>query len=102
MKWPIDPKDQQYKYLDASVLVHEGPCLLVSAHITQESTQRYMRIYNGIDSNADPVIDLQGGSKSSTNFRPQPPLYLRNGIYAYVEGSIKSATIVFVPLQQGE
>ena len=102
MKWPLEPKDVQSKFLTASSLIHEGPCLLVSAMITQESTQRYMRLHNGVDSNAEARLDLQGGSKETTSFAPNPPMYFSQGIYAYVEGSIKSATICFVPLQQGE
>jgi len=74
----------------------------VSASITQESTQKYMRVHNGNSASGDPFIDLQGGSKATVFFEPNPPQYLSQGIYAYVEGSIKSATIRFVPLQQGE
>jgi hypothetical protein len=61
-----------------------------------------MRLHNGNSASADPVIDLQGGSKATTFFNPDPPQYLSQGLYAFVEGSIKSATIRFVALQQGE
>lgn len=97
----IEPKDVQRKVLTDSGLVCQGPCLLISVIATMASTQRWVKLRDGLDENAELGNLVQGSSKASVIYQPVIEEYYPQGLYVEVEGSITAVVVRFVKLQQG-
>lgn len=102
MKYPLDPKDCQVRRVTTDTLVHEGPCLLVSFITSGETTARWVKLRDGLNTSADILVEMQSASKASCVFCPQVPIVFHQGLYVDCENSILSAVVQYAPIQQGE
>jgi len=100
MTEPLDPKDVRRKVLTEDGVVCEGPCLLVTIVATMASTQRWVKIRDGINTSGELIMELQGSAKASVTYDPHTPDYMAQGIYIELENSVTSVVVRYKKLQQ--
>lgn len=85
------------EYTNTSRIIHKGPCIIKSVHVTGGSGNSSCKVYDGQNATGELKADIRVVVDSSYTWRPGDGTDFDYGIYIVVSSSDTYVTVTFIP-----
>lgn len=85
------------EYTNANRLIHSGPCIVKSVHISAAGANSYCHVYDGLNAKGKFMAHVEALSGSSYTWRPGDGTDFDLGLYIVVSVSNAKVTVTYIP-----
>jgi len=89
----MDSKEYSWNWITADTILTQSECELVYVSFVVGAANNTLKLYNGVNSSSDPIMEIHSASRTNVEVRPAKPIFCSKGLFADFSSNVVGAFI---------